>query len=261
MCTRNCSKCIGITLFPLAACAIVSNILLYFPNGRVLQLSEITDLVWFFHGILGAGILVILPASMILGAGGAGCCANRCGVSPWLCQSVPSWQSCKQPQAATLNKPSGKPGPDTPPVAPTSDSCFYTQTATRYIPSINRKFPQNRAKMLLSVFLALLGFTGGVYCAVISSLGLIGGPLCDTGDGEYVYPFRNDTLEGNYLFNQTTWSICREPENIILWNIVLFSILLAIGVIEAILCFIQIISGLTGFICGTCMRKRKVGMQ
>uniref|UniRef100_A0A8C9G056 Uncharacterized protein n=1 Tax=Pavo cristatus TaxID=9049 RepID=A0A8C9G056_PAVCR len=58
MCTGKCSRCIGITLFPLAACAIVSNILLYFPNGQVLQLSEITDLVWFFQGILGAGVLV-----------------------------------------------------------------------------------------------------------------------------------------------------------------------------------------------------------
>ncbi|XP_027632829.1 transmembrane 4 L6 family member 1-like isoform X2 [Falco biarmicus] len=172
MCTGKCSKCIGITLFPLAACAIVSNILLYFPNGRVLQLSEITDLVWFFHGILGAGIL-----------------------------------------------------------------------------------------MLVSVVLAVLGFLGGVYCVVISSLGLIGGPLCDTGDGEYLYPFRNDTLEDNYLFNQTTWSICKEPENIILWNIILFSILLAIGVIEAILCFIQVINGLIGFICGTCMRKRKTNIS
>ncbi|NXF60192.1 T4S1 protein, partial [Ciccaba nigrolineata] len=199
MCTRKCSKCIAITLFPLAACAIVSNILLYFPNGQVLQLSEITDLVWFFHGILGAGILVILLAFMMLGAGGAGCCTNRCG----------------------------------------------------------RQWAGAESSMLLSVVLAVLGFAGGAYCAVISSLGLIGGPLCDTGDGEYVYPFRNDTLEECYLFNQTTWSICKEPENIILWNIVLFSILLAIGVIEAILCFIQVISGLTGFICGTCMRKRK----
>ncbi|NXX48027.1 T4S1 protein, partial [Tricholaema leucomelas] len=196
MCTRKCSKCIGVTLLPLAACAIVSNILLYFPNGQVLQLSEITDLVWFFHGILGAGILVILPAIMMLGAGRARCCANRCGVSGYLC-------------------------------------------------------------MLLSVALAVLGFAGGAYCAVISSLGLIWGPLCDTGDGEYLYPFRNDSLEDNYLFNQTTWSICKEPENIILWNIVLFSVLLTTGVIEAILCFIQVISGLTGFICGSCMRRRK----
>ncbi|NWX84736.1 T4S1 protein, partial [Nothoprocta ornata] len=197
MCTGKCSKCIGITLFPLATCAIVSNLLLYFPNGRVLQPSEITDLVWFFNGIVGAGILVMLPAFMMLGAGGAGCCANKCGVS------FPPFQ------------------------------------------------------MLLSVGLAVLGFAGGVYCAVISSLGLVGGPLCDTGDGEYIYPFRNDTLQDNYLFNQTTWSICQEPENIILWNIVLFSILLVIGVIEAVLCFIQVINGLTGFLCGTCMRKRK----
>ncbi|KFQ35825.1 Transmembrane 4 L6 family member 1, partial [Mesitornis unicolor] len=203
MCTGKCSKCIGIALFPLAACAIVSNILLYFPNGRVLQLSEITDLVWFFHGILGAGILVLLPAFMMLGAGGARCCANRCGVTT---------------------------------------HCLCTSFSFQ---------------MLLSVVLAVLGFAGGAYCAVISSLGLIGGPLCDTGDGEYLYPFRNDTLQENYLFNQTTWSICKEPENIILWNIVLFSILLAIGVIEAILCFIQVINGLTGFICGTCMRRRK----
>ncbi|XP_027751231.1 transmembrane 4 L6 family member 1-like [Empidonax traillii] len=115
--------------------------------------------------------------------------------------------------------------------------------------------------MLLSVILAALGFAGGAYCVVISSLGLIGGPLCDTGDGEYLYPFRNDTLRDNYLFNQTTWSICKEPENIILWNIVLFSILLAIGVIEAILCFIQVINGLTGFICGTCMRRRKTNIS
>ncbi|KAM7066397.1 transmembrane 4 L6 family member 1-like isoform 2-T2 [Acridotheres tristis] len=172
MCTGKCSKCIGITLFPLAVCAIVSNILLYFPNGQVLQLSEITDLVWFFHGILGAGIL-----------------------------------------------------------------------------------------MLLSVILSVLGFAGGAYCVVISSLGLIGGPLCDTGDGEYLYPFRNDTLEDNYLFNQTTWSICKQPENVILWNIVLFSILLVIGVIEAILCFIQVINGLTGFICGTCMKRRKTNIS
>uniref|UniRef100_A0A8C0GX85 Transmembrane 4 L6 family member 1 n=1 Tax=Chelonoidis abingdonii TaxID=106734 RepID=A0A8C0GX85_CHEAB len=199
MCTGKCSKCIGVVLFPLAVCAIISNLLLYFPNGNVTDPDKITDLVWFFHGILGAGILVILPAFMMLGAGGAGCCANRCGVS-------------------------------------------------------------NNLHMLLSVLLAVLGAAGGVYCVVISSLGLISGPLCDTGDGDYIYPFRNDTLTDNYLFNQTTWSICKKPENVIMWNIVLFSLLLGIGTIEAVLCFIQVINGLIGFICGTCMRKRKVSI-
>uniref|UniRef100_A0A8C3RQE9 Transmembrane 4 L6 family member 1 n=1 Tax=Chelydra serpentina TaxID=8475 RepID=A0A8C3RQE9_CHESE len=126
MCTGKCSKCIGVVLFPLAVCAIISNLLLYFPNGNVIAPDKITDLVWFFHGILGAGILVILPAFMMLGAGGAGCCANRCGVS-------------------------------------------------------------NSLRMLLSVLLAVLGAAGGVYCVVISSLGLISGPLCDTAMQKSLY--------------------------------------------------------------------------
>ncbi|XP_054830222.1 transmembrane 4 L6 family member 1-like [Eublepharis macularius] len=190
MCTGRCSRCIGIALFPLSICAIVSNLLLYFPNGQVLDADRITDLVWFFHGILGAGILILLPAFMMLGAGGEGCCANRCG-------------------------------------------------------------------MLLSVLFAALGASGGVYCMIISSLGLINGPLCDIGDEVYTYPFRNNTFMDNYLFNQTTWSICKKPENIILWNVVLFSLLLAIGTLEAVLCFIQVVNGLIGFLCGTCLRKRK----
>uniref|UniRef100_A0A8C0H1K8 Uncharacterized protein n=1 Tax=Chelonoidis abingdonii TaxID=106734 RepID=A0A8C0H1K8_CHEAB len=174
MCTGKCSKCIGVVLFPLAVCAIISNLLLYFPNGNVTDPDKITDLVWFFHGILGAGILVREKFCH--------CCC-----------------------------------------------CF---NYFNFLKLIN---------MLLSVLLAVLGAAGGVYCVVISSLGLISGPLCDTGDGDYIYPFRNDTL-----------TICKKPENVIMWNIVLFSLLLGIGTIEAVLCFIQVINGLIGFICEMC---------
>ncbi|XP_058887096.1 transmembrane 4 L6 family member 1-like isoform X3 [Acipenser ruthenus] len=128
MCTGKCSKCIGRLLLPLGLCAIIANILLYFPNGEVLDAAKITDFVWYFHGILGAGLIVYLPAFLMLGAGGDGCCANRCG-------------------------------------------------------------------MLLSMLLSAMGFFGAVYCMIMSSLGLEQGPLCDTGDGDYVYPFRNQTLE------------------------------------------------------------------
>ncbi|XP_073439087.1 transmembrane 4 L6 family member 1-like isoform X1 [Dendrobates tinctorius] len=191
MCTGKCAKFIGKTLFPLGVCAIIANLLLYFPNGKILEVEQITDFVWFFHGIVGAGLLVFLPAFMMIGAGGEGCCANRCG-------------------------------------------------------------------MFLTVILSALGTIGGAYCVVISAMGLVRGPLCDTGDGEYIYPFRNDTDEDNYLFNHDSWSLCKEPEQVVLWNIVLFSILLGIGFIEAILCLIQVINGIVGVICGTCMRKRKV---
>ncbi|KAM4701103.1 transmembrane 4 L6 family member 1-like [Discoglossus pictus] len=191
MCTGKCARCIGMFLFPLGVCAIIANLLLYFPNGQILKVEQITDFVWFFHGIVGGGLLVFLPAFMMLGAGGEGCCANRCG-------------------------------------------------------------------MLLSVLLSALGAAGGTYCVIISAMGLVHGPQCDTGNGEFVYPFRNDTEEENYLFNQDTWSLCKQPENIVLWNIVLFSILLAVGGIEAVLCIIQVINGLVGCLCGTCLRKRKV---
>ncbi|XP_063807515.1 transmembrane 4 L6 family member 1-like isoform X2 [Pseudophryne corroboree] len=193
MCTGKCSKVIGKLLFPLGICAMVANLLLYFPNGTILEVEQITDFVWFFHGIVGAGLLAFLPAFMMLGVGGEGCCANRCG-------------------------------------------------------------------MFLSVMLSALGAIGGAYCVVISAMGLVRGPLCDTGDGEYTYPFRNETEEDNYLFHQSTWSICKAPENIVLWNVTLFSILLGIGAIETVLCVIQVINGLFGVICGTCLRQRKTGV-
>ncbi|KAJ1113277.1 hypothetical protein NDU88_001531 [Pleurodeles waltl] len=194
MCTGKCSKAIGVALFPLGVCAILANLLLFFPNGQILDTSLITDMVWFFGGIGGGGLLVFIPAFMMLCAGGEGCCANRCG-------------------------------------------------------------------MFISVILSAVGALGGIYCMIISSLGLIGGPLCSTDGESYFYPFRtNSTWEGNYLFNQTSWSICKAPENIVLWNIVLFSVLLSVGTIEAVLCITQMINGLLGCLCGTCMRKRRAGV-
>uniref|UniRef100_F7BIS0 Transmembrane 4 L six family member 1 n=1 Tax=Equus caballus TaxID=9796 RepID=F7BIS0_HORSE len=116
-----------------------------------------------------------------------------------------------------------------------------------------------RCGMLFPVLLATQGTAGALYCVVISSLGLLSGPFCDTGNGNYTYPFRNNTLEDSYLFNQPTWAACQEPEQIVLWNVVLFSILLGIGVVEAVLCLSQVISGLCDIFCGTCVRKGQWG--
>ncbi|XP_077636730.1 LOW QUALITY PROTEIN: transmembrane 4 L6 family member 1-like [Crocuta crocuta] len=177
MCSETGSRCSGMLLLALAIMAIITNLLLYFPNGQVLELAKITDLVWIFHGFFGVGLLVMVPALMLLRGGGGVCCARRCGI-------------------------------------------------------------------LFPVLLAMQGTMGAMYCEVISSLGLLSGPFCDTGSGNYTYPFRNNTLEDNYLFNQPTWAICREPEHIVLWNVVLLSILLGIGVVEAVLCLSQAASGL-----------------
>lgn len=58
MCSDMSSRYMGLLLLTLATAAIISNLLLYFPNGQVLEPAKITDLVWFFHGFLGAGLLV-----------------------------------------------------------------------------------------------------------------------------------------------------------------------------------------------------------
>uniref|UniRef100_A0A673TLX7 Transmembrane 4 L six family member 1 n=1 Tax=Suricata suricatta TaxID=37032 RepID=A0A673TLX7_SURSU len=120
--------------------------------------------------------------------------------------------------------------------------------------------PLHPQKMLFPVLLALQGTMGTVYRVVISSLGLLSGPFCDTGSGNYTSPFRNNTLEDNSLFNQPTWATCLEPEHIVLWNVVLLSILLGIGVMEAVLCLSQAASGLCDIFCGTCIRKGQVNI-
>ncbi|XP_063302511.1 vitelline membrane outer layer protein 1 homolog [Pelobates fuscus] len=62
----------------------------------------------------------------------------------------------------------------------------------------------------------------------------------------------------SYFSNQTSWNDCKEPKNIALWNITLFSILLGLGCLEFLLCAIQIVSALFGVICGDCRKKGKV---
>ncbi|KAM4749250.1 LOW QUALITY PROTEIN: transmembrane 4 L6 family member 5 [Rhinophrynus dorsalis] len=113
----------------------------------------------------------------------------------------------------------------------------------------------NRCRMLRSVFSSLFGALGGFYCLVVSITALSDGPLC-LMNGTWEYHFKG--LSKSYLFNETSWDDCEEPKNIVLWNIVLFSILLGFGALECVLCTIQVINGLIGVLCGDCQKKDKV---
>uniref|UniRef100_A0A4W4EVD2 Transmembrane 4 L6 family member 1-like n=1 Tax=Electrophorus electricus TaxID=8005 RepID=A0A4W4EVD2_ELEEL len=183
MCTGKWAKCTADLLFPLALCCIVANILLFFPNGKVWSTKKITEAIWYLPGIIGGGILVFLPASLIRAVGTEGSCfSNRCG-------------------------------------------------------------------MMLSMVMSGLGVAGTLYCILVSVVGLQDGPLCDTGDGVFIYPFSNQTE--SYLFKQEIWEVCEQPENVVLWNVVLFSILLGVGTLEAVLSLTQVTNGLVGCLCGT----------
>ncbi|NXN13566.1 T4S1 protein, partial [Indicator maculatus] len=111
--------------------------------------------------------------------------------------------------------------------------------------------------VLSSVVAALIGLLGSGYCIIISALGLSYGPYCYTRLGRnWIYPFTETS--GGYLLDYNRWSECQEPQNIVQWNITLFSILLVLGVIEFILCFIQIINGILGGLYGACCRHEEV---
>lgn len=83
MCSGGFAKCLGICLIPLAILCILCNILLFFPGGTTVDSEHITEEVFYFGGILGAGVLMIFPALVFLGLKNndcCGCCGNEsCG--------------------------------------------------------------------------------------------------------------------------------------------------------------------------------------
>ncbi|XP_030044083.1 transmembrane 4 L6 family member 5 [Microcaecilia unicolor] len=203
MCTGKCAKFIGASLYPLILFNIVCNVVLFFPNWKTEYIKEpdmfITPEVVYLGGLIGGGILILIPAIHIQATGRKGCCANRCG-------------------------------------------------------------------MFLSIAFAAVGVAGSVYSTVVAILGLVHGPKClaknpVTGmlNANWTSPFKEELEKFNnesYLFNKDMWSICVEPEGVVEFNIILFSIILASSLIQVVLCLIQMINGLFGCLCGTCRKDK-----
>ncbi|XP_054482222.1 transmembrane 4 L6 family member 4-like [Anoplopoma fimbria] len=82
MCTGKCSRCIGVSLFPLALISIICNIVLFFPGGDIKYAKDghITEEVKYMGGLVGGGLMVLIPAIYINFTGEQGCCGNRFGM-------------------------------------------------------------------------------------------------------------------------------------------------------------------------------------
>ncbi|XP_075930432.1 transmembrane 4 L6 family member 1-like isoform X3 [Petromyzon marinus] len=76
MCTGKLSERIAVALWPLAILSILANLLLFFPNWQTMWASSghLSNEVWYFHGFLGAGLLILLPANAAKQAGRLGGC-------------------------------------------------------------------------------------------------------------------------------------------------------------------------------------------
>lgn len=187
MCTGRCSRFIAVSLYPLAVISILCNIVLFFPGGDVKYAKDghITEEVKYMGGLVGGGVLVLLPALYIHLTGTQGCCGNRCG-------------------------------------------------------------------MFLSIAFAAVGVAGALYSLAVAALGLQNGPLCK-GILIWSTPFKGH--DSKYLTDSSMWGICREPKDVVQFNIGLFSTLVVTSCLQIIFCLIQMINGLFGCLCGTCTAK------
>ncbi|CAD7673580.1 unnamed protein product [Nyctereutes procyonoides] len=101
---------------------------------------------------------------------------------------------------------------------------------------------------LLSMIFSALGIAFSGYCLVISALGLVQGPYCRTLDGwEYAF----EGTSGRFLTDSSKWTECLEPAHVVEWNIILFSILIALSGLQVIVCLIRVVAQLSKILCGT----------
>ncbi|XP_012785974.2 transmembrane 4 L6 family member 18 [Ochotona princeps] len=101
---------------------------------------------------------------------------------------------------------------------------------------------------LLSIIFSALGIASSGYCLVISALGLVQGPYCRTIDGwEYAF----ESTRGRFLIDPSIWSQCLEPVHVVEWNVILFSILIALSGLQVVICLIRVVMQLFKMLCST----------
>ncbi|NXL34144.1 T4S1 protein, partial [Glaucidium brasilianum] len=145
--------------------------------------------------------------------------------------------------------------------------------APRFGPSLTfgvpPALPGRCPQAFISAVLSKLAVLGAAACFVFSGLGLTDGPLCfynasKHGHGHgtlWGYPFQDpsdqepDARAESYLFDRRIWSICLEPKGIVVWNGILFFLLLLISAAEMVLASLQVLNGCLGCLCGYCEGK------
>uniref|UniRef100_A0A4W5QTA6 Si:dkey-83h2.3 n=1 Tax=Hucho hucho TaxID=62062 RepID=A0A4W5QTA6_9TELE len=191
MCVASCSRCVGVSLVPMAFVCMLANGLLLLPDlqARYLLDGHVTREARWGTGLWASGFLM---------------CSNHL-----------------QPLQA-----------------PFLSSCN------------SMDLPPSCGQMLCQVGCSCVALAAAAFCCLVSATGLVQGPLC----------LHNSTHDPIYLFDRTLWpSACEEPRNVVQWNVVLFSVLMATSGLQAILCAAHAINAILGIIFGPRFCKNKEG--
>ncbi|XP_058494320.1 transmembrane 4 L6 family member 18 [Solea solea] len=86
-CSVGFARSLGLALLPLALCCILANLLLLFPMGEIsyIQQDRLDSYIWYFGGLGGGGLLMLVPAVVFITLGKCSCCWNE---SLMMCGSV-----------------------------------------------------------------------------------------------------------------------------------------------------------------------------
>ncbi|XP_035766642.1 transmembrane 4 L6 family member 18 [Neolamprologus brichardi] len=99
-CSVGFARSLGLALLPLALCCIVANLLLLFPMGEITYIKQdrLASYIWYFGGLGGGGLLMLVPAVAFTTLGKCSCCWNESLMvrDVYLLQPE-TWTRCLQP--------------------------------------------------------------------------------------------------------------------------------------------------------------------
>ncbi|XP_043114311.1 transmembrane 4 L6 family member 5-like [Puntigrus tetrazona] len=119
------------------------------------------------------------------------------------------------------------------------------------------------AEVLRKLGYTCLAVLAAGLCFVVSGTGLALGPLClhnSTEGPKWGRPLKQvRTGEQLYLYAPERWSsACVEPRGVVVWNVTLFSVLMAASGLQLIFCALHLLAAVLEFMCGPGFCKNKV---
>ncbi|CAL1571293.1 unnamed protein product [Knipowitschia caucasica] len=113
-----------------------------------------------------------------------------------------------------------------------------------------------RSKMVSLVLVSLVCCVVAGFSSLVSLTGLVQGPMClynSTSRGPtWGVPLKPTAdRDPGYLWNSSLWSsVCMEPQDVVQWNLVWFGLQSGSGLVQTLLCAINLLNAMMGLVLG-----------